>query len=184
LFWIIEKKKKEEDNMEKLLIVVDMQNDFITGPLGSPQAQAIMSNVKAKIKRYKQTGGKIIFTRDTHSKNYPDTQEGKRLPVIHCIKGTDGHLISKELDTEGCEIFDKPTFGSLELAQAAEKENYGEIELCGLCSDICVVSNALILKARLPETTITVDAMCCAGVTEESHKAALLTMKMCQVNII
>ena len=170
--------------MEKLLIVVDMQNDFITGALGSPQAQVILSNVKAKIEHHRQNGSKILFTRDTHHDDYLATQEGKHLPVAHCIAGTEGHLIVAGLGTEGCEILDKPTFGSLELAEWAAKGNYGEIELCGLCTDICVISNALILKAQLPETAITVDARCCAGVTEESHKAALLTMKMCQVNIV
>ena len=170
--------------MKKLLIVVDMQNDFITGALGSPQAQAILPNVIAKIEHYKQNGGKVIFTRDTHYDNYLSTQEGKYLPVAHCIKGTQGHMIADKLDTTGCELLDKPTFGSLELAKRAAEGDYDEIELCGLCTDICVVSNAIILKAQLPETKITVDPLCCAGVTEESHNAALLTMKMCQVNII
>lgn len=169
--------------MKKALIVIDMQNDFISGALGSPQAEKILPNVKAKINEYKQNGDKVIFTRDTHYENYLDTQEGKFLPVKHCIIGTDGHLIASDLNTEGCELFDKPNFGSIELAKQAAEQNFDEIELCGLCTDICVVSNALILKAQLPETKITVDAACCAGVTEESHKAALLTMKMCQVNV-
>ena len=170
--------------MKKLLIVVDMQNDFITGALGSPQAQAILPNVKAKIETYKQNGGKIIFTRDTHRDNYLSTQEGKFLPVPHCIEGTEGHLIAGGLDTAGSELFDKPTFGSLELAKLVAEGSYDEIELCGLCTDICVTSNAIILKAQLPETKIIVDPKCCAGVTEESHDAALLTMKMCQVVIL
>ena len=170
--------------MKKLLVVVDMQNDFITGALGSQQAQAILANVKAKIEHYKQKGDPILFTRDTHCEDYLTTQEGKFLPVPHCIKGTEGHFITDGLFTDGDEVFDKPTFGSLELATLVAKGNYDEIELCGLCTDICVVSNALILKAQLPETAITVDARCCAGVTDESHKAALLTMKMCQVNVI
>ena len=169
--------------MDKLLIVVDMQNDFITGSLGSPQARQILPFVKEKIEQYKKEGHKVIFTRDTHSANYLETQEGRRLPVIHCVSGTDGHAIACDLDITGGEIFDKPTFGSLELANSLA-DGPDEIEICGLCSDICVVSNALILKARFPETTVTVDARCCAGVTEESHKAALLTMKMCQVNVI
>jgi len=170
--------------MKRLLIVVDMQNDFITGALGSLQAEKIVPNVKAKIKEYKQSGGSIVFTRDTHHDNYLSTQEGKYLPVIHCIEGTAGHMIAKGLDVEGCEVFDKPTFGSLELAMQVKAGDFDEVELCGLCSDICVVSNALILKAQLPETRVIVDALCCAGVTEESHHAALLTMKMCQVNVI
>ena len=172
--------------MTKLLIVVDMQNDFITGSLGSPQAERILPNVKAKIEEYKQNGDKIIFTRDTHYDDYMATQEGKYLPVIHCAHGTHGHLTASELDADGCKMFDKTSFGSLALAEkvAETARGFDEIELCGLCTDICVVSNALILKAQLPETKITVDAECCAGVTEESHKAALLTMKMCQVDVI
>ena len=172
--------------MAKLLIVVDMQNDFITGTLGSAQAQAIVPAVKAKIGACKKSGGKVLFTRDTHYDDYLNTQEGANLPVKHCIIGTHGHAITNEIECGGCEILDKKSFGSIELAEkvAAFAPSFGEIELCGLCSDICVVSNALILKARLPETKITVDAKACAGVSEESHKAALLTMKMCQVNIV
>ena len=170
--------------MKKLLIVVDMQNDFVTGALGSPRAQAILPAVSAKIEEYRKSGDEIIFTRDTHGENYMETQEGKYLPVPHCIEGTKGHAIADRLDAGGCGIFDKPNFGSLELAETVAAGNYGEVELCGLCTDICVVSNALILKARIPETKITVDARCCAGATAESHGAALLTMKMCQVNII
>ncbi|MDR0248777.1 MAG: cysteine hydrolase [Oscillospiraceae bacterium] len=169
--------------MKKLLVVVDMQNDFISGSLGSPQARAILPAVKAKIESGKRGGDSVVFTRDTHGADYLDTQEGKLLPVPHCIAGTQGHEITSELDTGGCAVVDKPAFGSAELAALAAEGDYGEIELCGLCTDICVVSNALILKARLPETPIRVDARCCAGVTEESHRAALLTMKMCQVLI-
>jgi len=168
--------------MKKLLIVVDMQNDFITGSLGSPQAEQILHPIKAKIRAYIENSDTVLFTRDTHHDNYLTTQEGKHLPVPHCIEGTKGHAIA--LDTCGCAVFDKPTFGSLELAKHVADGGYDDIELCGLCTDICVVSNALILKAQLPETVITVDARCCAGVTQESHEAALLTMKMCQVNVI
>lgn len=180
--------------MKRLLIVVDMQNDFITGVLGSPQAEKILPLVKGKIKEYKQSGGSILFTRDTHDDTYLMTQEGKYLPVAHCLSGTEGHLIADGLIPygfvgdgsipDGCEVFDKPTFGSLELGKHVAAGGFDEVELCGLCSDICVISNALILKAHLPETRIIVDALCCAGVTEESHKAALLTMKMCQVDVI
>ena len=169
--------------LRKLLIVVDMQNDFISGTLGSPQAEAILPNVKAKIEEYRQNGYQVIFTRDTHTGDYLTTQEGEYLPVIHCVKGTDGHLISGELDLRDDVVFDKGTFGSLELAKRFSADDFDEIELCGLCTEICVVSNALILKAQLPETRITVDAACCAGVTVEGHKAALLTMKNCQVMI-
>ena len=170
--------------MNKLLIVIDMQNDFITGPLGSPQAEMVVHNVNLKIADYKRSGNSILFTRDTHDEGYSETQEGKYLPIIHCVKGTHGHLIADGLDTDECRIFDKPNFGSLELAKQIAAGGYDEIELCGVCTDICVVSNALILKAQLPETQITVDARCCAGVTQESHEAALLTMKMCQVNVL
>ncbi|MCL2318281.1 MAG: cysteine hydrolase [Methanomassiliicoccaceae archaeon] len=172
--------------MKRLLIVVDMQKDFITGTLGSPQAQAIVPAVKEKIESFKKAGDKIIFTRDTHSEDYLETQEGRILPVIHCIEGTEGHNITEELETEGCEIFDKYSFGSLALAQYIKQiaKDVDEIELCGLCSDICVVSNALILKAKFPETVVKVDAACCAGVTEESHRAALTTMRMCQVSVV
>lgn len=170
--------------MKKLLLVVDMQNDFITGTLGSPQAKKILPNVKAKVDEYKQSGDEVIFTRDTHHDDYLTTQEGKYLPVAHCIEGTDGHLIANGLNTDGCEIINKPSFGSLVLAKQIASYGFDEIELCGLCTDICVVSNALILKAQLPETKISVDARCCAGVTEESHNAALLTMKICQINIM
>jgi len=165
------------------LIVVDMQNDFITGALGSPHAELIVPAVKEKVEQYRRSGDKVLFTRDTHHDNYLTTQEGRYLPVVHCVEGTEGHLLADGLDTDGCDVFDKPSFGSLELANLVAAGNYDEIELCGVCTDICVVSNALILKARLPETTVTVDARCCAGVTEESHKAALVTMKMCQVDV-
>ncbi|MDR2866324.1 MAG: cysteine hydrolase [Methanomassiliicoccaceae archaeon] len=170
--------------MRKLLLVIDMQNDFIAGSLGSPQAERIVMNVKAKIDEYRRDGNRIIFTRDTHGEDYLTTQEGRFLPVAHCIRGTYGHKITDVLDVSGCTVFDKPTFGSMELAEMICKENFNEIEICGLCTDICVVSNALIIKARMPETKVTVDAGCCAGVTVESHNAALMTMRMCQVNII
>ena len=168
----------------KLLIVVDMQNDFITGSLGSPMALGILPDVKAKIEDYRREGHDILFTRDTHQDDYLTTQEGRFLPVMHCIAGTAGHRITDALDTTGCKVLDKPNFGSLALAQQISAGDYEEIELCGLCTDICVVSNAILLKAALPETMISVDSKCCAGVTQESHQAALLTMKMCQVNIL
>ncbi len=170
--------------MKKLLVVVDMQNDFVTGTLGSEEAVKIIPMVKSKIEEYKSANQSIIFTRDTHFENYLETQEGEYLPVVHCVKGTEGHEIISELEIKDCEIFDKPNFGSIELSKQISLSEYEEIELCGLCTDICVVSNAIILKAQLPETKITVDPKCCAGVTVESHNAALLTMKMCQVNVI
>lgn len=171
--------------MKKLLIVIDMQNDFIDGSLGTSKAQKTVPIVKEKIETYKQNGDDIIFTRDTHGSDYLQTQEGRKLPIEHCIAGTTGHEISPLLDTSGCEIIDKPSFGSLTLAQrVAEKADlYSEIELCGLCTDICVVSNALLLKVQLPEKNITVDASCCAGTTPEGHAAALKTMQACQIDI-
>jgi len=169
--------------MKKLLLVIDMQNDFVTGTLGSAQAAEILPALNAKIQRHRQDGSKVIFTRDTHGSDYLATQEGRYLPVVHCVQGSWGHSLAEGLDFAGCEVFDKPHFGSLELAALVAGGGYDEIELCGVCTDICVVSNALILKARLPETKIIVDAACCAGVSEKSHNAALLTMKMCQINV-
>ena len=167
--------------MKKTLIVIDMQNDFIDGALGTKEAQAIVPNVKKKIEEYKARGDEIIFTRDTHFSNYLETNEGKHLPVEHCIEGTHGWQIRDELFTEPMPIVDKPTFGNLHWKSFFD---FKEVELVGLCTDICVVSNALILKAMYPEIDITVDASCCAGVTPESHQAALTTMKMCQINVI
>lgn len=170
--------------MKKLLIVIDMQNDFIDGALGTKEAAAIVPNVREKIRRSMQMGDEVIFTRDTHYGNYLETQEGRELPVRHCIEKTKGWEISAQLDAGGAAIFDKPSFGSLALAEyVAESIKPDKIELIGLCTDICVIANALILKARLPETELTVDAKCCAGVTPESHISALRVMKMCQVHI-
>lgn len=167
--------------MKRTLIVVDMQNDFIDGALGTKEAQAIVPNVKKKIEEYKARGDEIIFTRDTHLSNYLDTNEGEHLPVKHCIEGTYGWLISDELDNGvGYPVINKYTFGF----DGWIHYDFEEIELVGLCTDICVVSNALILKALFPDIDIAVDASCCAGVTPETHKAALTTMKMCQINII
>lgn len=167
--------------MKRTLIVVDMQNDFIDGALGTKEAQSIVPNVKKKIEDYKARGDEIIFTRDTHLNNYLDTNEGEHLPVKHCIEGTYGWLISDELDNGvGYPVIDKYTFGF----DGWIHYDFEEIELVGLCTDICVVSNALILKALFPDIDITVDASCCAGVTPETHQAALTTMKMCQINVI
>ena len=166
----------------KTLIVIDCQNDFIDGTLGTKEAQTIIPNVKKKIEEYKVRGDEIIFTRDTHFDNYLETNEGKHLPVEHCIKNTHGWQIADGLEVAGSNYINKYTFGYLDWREYNLKTN--EIELIGLCTDICVVSNALILKATYPDANITVDASCCAGVTPESHKAALTTMKMCQINII
>ena len=176
--------------MKKTLIVIDMQNDFVTGALGSKEAVAILPNVKKKIEEYIAGGHEVIFTRDTHGENYIETREGKYLPVTHCIKGTEGWQVVAELDREDCEHLDKPSFGftgwsfSYDGARVIGMRRFEEIEIIGVCTDICVVSNALILKAYFPETNITVDASCCAGVTPESHAAALATMKSCQINVI
>ncbi len=166
--------------MKKTLIVVDMQNDFIDGSLGTKEAVAIVDNVKQKIAKYQAAGAEIIFTRDTHQADYLSTNEGKHLPVEHCIEGTDGWQIAAGLEVPGAIYIDKPSFGYLNWA----KYDLQEVEIVGLCTDICVVSNALIIKAVYPEIKVTVDASCCAGVTPESHAAALTTMKMCQVEVI
>lgn len=165
--------------MKKTLIVVDMQNDFISMALGTKEAVAILPAVKAKIEEYKNAGHEIIFTRDTHYENYLETPEGKKLPVPHCIKGTKGWEIAQGLYTEGAKIIDKPNFGWPHW----NEEDLQEVELIGLCTDICVVSNALIIKASFPDATVKVDKTCCAGVTPESHNAALTTMAMCQIEI-
>lgn len=167
--------------MKKTLIVIDMQNDFITGSLGTKEAQAIIPNVKKKIEEYKARGDEIIFTRDTHKSDYLNTNEGKHLPVKHCIEGTYGWIIADEVNYPEYKHINKKTFG---YTLWDYEDDFEEIEIVGLCTDICVVSNALILKAFYPEINITVDASCCAGVTPESHKAALTIMKMCQINVI
>lgn len=166
----------------KYLIVVDMQNDFTTGSLGSTQAVAIIPNVVAKVKSF---SGKVIFTRDTHGVDYLQTQEGKKLPIVHCVKDSDGWQICDELKPYVEQVVDKITFGSVTLPHILSKqgEPIDEIELCGLCTDICVISNAMILKAAFPEVKITVDASCCAGVTLESHNTALNAMMAVQIEV-
>lgn len=166
----------------KILVVVDMQNDFITGDLGSDAAERIVPKVKEKIENF---DGRIIFTRDTHSEDYLNTREGAKLPVVHCIKDSEGWKICGELSQYAAEIVDKPTFGSLDLPEVIQRgdDSIDEIELCGLCTDICVISNAMILKAAFPEVKISVDSSCCAGVTEESHRTALGAMKAVQIEI-
>lgn len=166
--------------MKRTLIVVDMQNDFIDGSLGTKEAVSIVEKVNAKIQSYKEENGEIIFTRDTHQDNYLETNEGKHLPVKHCIENTKGWKISDKLDTTGAILVDKPSFGYTDWG----KYDFEEVELIGLCTDICVVSNALMIKALFPEIKVSVDANCCAGVTPDSHLAALTTMKMCQVEVI
>lgn len=166
--------------MKKTLIVVDMQNDFIDMALGTPEAVAIFPAVKAKIEAYQAAGNEILYTRDTHQENYLQTPEGIKLPVPHCIQGTKGWEIADGLYVDGCKIIDKPNFGWPHWSQ----EQLEEVELIGLCTDICVVSNALIIKAAFPDAKVCVDARCCAGVTPATHEAALATMKMCQIDVI
>ena len=166
--------------MKKTLIVVDMQNDFIDMALGTKEALDIVPRVKAKIDEYVKNGGEIIFTRDTHEENYLETNEGKHLPVAHCIKGTKGWEIADGLYVEGAKIIDKPNFGWPHW----NEETLETVEIIGLCTDICVVSNALIIKATFPDAQVSVDSSCCAGVTPETHNAALETMKMCQIDVI
>ena len=177
----------------KYLVVVDMQNDFVDGSLGTKEAVAIVDAVAEKIRNHE---GKVIFTFDTHDDNYDDTQEGKNLPVRHCIKGTEGWNLNPIIDTlqDNLEIegratnLEKVTFGSKDigpfLVEENNKEKIESIELVGLCTDVCVISNAMIIKAFLPETPIIVDSKCCAGVTPESHETALDAMRACQIAIV
>ena len=174
--------------MKNILVVVDIQNDFVDGALGTPEAQAIIERAAEKIKNF---DGEIFVTYDTHYENYMETLEGKKLPVPHCIKGTGGWQLNPKvadaLDGKNYKTVEKLTFGSVELPDLV-KETIGdqtaEITLIGLCTDICVVSTALLLKANLLDVEIFVDAQCCAGVTPQSHNAALDTMRCCQINVI
>ena len=172
--------------MKKVLIVVDMQKDFVDGALGTKEAVAIVDAVVEKVKTF---DGEVIFTRDTHFDNYMETQEGANLPVPHCVKNTEGWDLIPELkvfcEEKKCKVYDKPTFGSTELAadlkalyDAGELES---VELIGICTDICVVSNALLIKAFMTELPVSLDSSCCAGVTPEKHESALETMRSCQV---
>ena len=179
--------------MERILVVVDMQNDFIAGVLGTKEAQGIVDNVCEKIRAF---DGEILVTLDTHKTDYLNTQEGVHLPVEHCIKNTDGWRVLEmvqsalsEKEAAGYKVtyFEKPTFGSTDLASCLAKrnaeKNIGQVTLIGVCTDICVVSNAILLKAVLPEVELVVDAACCAGVTPEKHEAALETMRSCQIRV-
>ena len=190
---------KDKDEKIKALVIIDCQNDFITGALANPEAQRKVPNIVKKIDEF--DGGIIFYTRDTHDNTYLNSNEGKKLPVVHCIKGTEGWDIQKDVAhaivgaaSRGIEVrkIEKPTFGSEHLARSLGTLCFGEdggenaeIEICGFCTDICVVSNALMIKAATYDCAeITVDGACCAGVTVDSHKAALTTMKMCQINVI
>ena len=172
---------------KKILVVVDAQNDFITGVLGNKECDVATNVIAEEIRSGKYDD--VIFTRDTHDENYLNTQEGKKLPIPHCIRDTEGWQIRRELDDlRKTEPIDKETFGSTDLATDLVAMNIedeiGSITFVGLCTDICVISNALLAKATLPEVPITVDASCCAGVTPESHENALKAMEMCQIDIV
>ncbi|MBO5652388.1 MAG: cysteine hydrolase [Selenomonas sp.] len=172
--------------MKKIIVVVDMQNDFINGSLGTKEAQEMLPRLKNKLQQAADSGSaELIFTMDTHGENYLSTQEGKNLPIEHCIKGSHGWEITPELQDfvrQAKAVVEKPTFGSLALPKLLGDAD--EIELVGLCTDICVISNALLIKAAYPEVQISVDANCCAGVTPESHRNALAAMKMCQIKVL
>ena len=172
--------------MKKAVVVVDMQNDFIDGSLGTKEAQEMLPRLKAKLQKVAANDDtELIFTMDTHGENYLSTQEGKNLPVEHCIKGTQGWQITEELAEfvkQAIAVVEKPTFGSMDIIKWLKGAD--EVELVGLCTDICVISNALLIKAAYPETVVSVDAACCAGVTPESHKNALEAMKMCQIKVL
>ncbi len=177
--------------MKKILVVVDMQNDFIDGPLGNAECRSVVSNMVEKINSF--DGDEIIYTLDTHQENYMETQEGKNLPVTHCIEGTEGWklnaLVAEAIDKAPCKVTEikKPTFGSVQLGnylrEMFEQESNFEIELCGVCTGICVISNAMLVKAFFTEAKVSVDASCSACVTPESHKTALEAMKLCQIDV-
>ena len=176
--------------MTDLLVVVDMQADFVTGALGSPEARAIVPAVAQRIRRAREEGTRVLFTLDTHTPDYRSTREGRHLPVVHCVKGTPGWALEPEIAsarTPDMPLIEKPTFGSTALGELVRSRfaagEIDRVELVGLCTDICVISNAMIARAFLPDAEIIVDAACCAGVTPESHRNALEAMKVCQVRI-
>ena len=183
-------------NTPDVLIIVDMQRDFITGALGSAEAAAIVPAVCARIRAARESGTRVLFTLDTHDPSYMDTREGRLLPVPHCIRGTEGWALHPDIAREcapGMISFEKPTFGSVQLshyvARLAKEQGADDgcgmtIELCGVCTDICVVSNALLIKAALPEADLIVQGSLCAGVTPQKHEAALETLRSCQVNVM
>ena len=174
----------------KVLIVIDMQKDFTTGALGNPETAAVVGNVAEYITKFRNENkdGKLIATLDTHNEDYMNTQEGKKLAVPHCIRGTDGWMLEDAVENalgENCIKLEKITFGAVDLPFAVGRdENIEEIQLVGVCTDICVISNAMILKAAFPEVPIRIIADCCAGVTPDTHNNALEAMKMCQMEII
>lgn len=168
----------------RLLIVVDMQGDFIDGALGSKEAEAIVAGVEDKIREYLAAGDEVIFTLDTHGEDYLSTQEGKLLSVPHCIRNTLGWELHPRLREFPGKRFEKPAFGSTQAMAYVADGNYEAVELVGLCTDICVISNAMLIKAAVPELPVSVDSSCCAGVSKESHENALKAMKLCQIAIL
>ena len=169
----------------KVLAIIDMQKDFIDGALGTKEAVSIVPKVAERLKKAREDGETVVFTRDTHHADYLSTQEGRNLPVPHCMEGTEGWQIDAALPVLDAPVFDKPGFGSPALIEFLKGlPELERVEFVGLCTDICVVSNALLFKAAMPEAPITVDASCCAGVTPESHRHALETMKMCQIKVV
>ncbi len=176
--------------MKKFLIVVDMQKDFVDGALGTKEAVQIVPAVVSEIEKAKNEGSVIIATMDTHTPDYLGSAEGKKLPVVHCVKGSAGWQLDKRVEQAlgGALRLEKPSFGSVKLPRIIksllDEGEEASFELIGLCTDICVVSNALMLKAHFPEAAFSVKAACCAGVTPEKHKAALDTMASCQIDII
>lgn len=169
----------------KILVVVDIQNDFVDGRLGTKEAMKIIPYVKEKIENF---DGEVVYTMDTHDENYLHTQEGRNLPLKHCIKGTDGWKIKEGVYKENCKIFEKPSFGSVDLVEYIksidEKEKIESIEFIGICTDICVVTNVMMIKGHFPEIELIVDSKACSGVSPQSHNSALETMKICQVKIV
>ncbi|MDE5679617.1 MAG: cysteine hydrolase [Lachnospiraceae bacterium] len=173
--------------MKKALVVIDMQNDFITGVLGNDECRAVVPQVVKRVQEAIEDGRDIIFSQDTHQENYLSTQEGRKLPVLHCVQNTDGWKIISELAEIAIQrgiVFTKETFGSRAIAEYIKEHNYDEVELVGVCTDICVISNAMIIKAFAPESEIFVNESCCAGVTPQSHKTAIEAMKSCQITIL
>ncbi len=173
--------------MKKAWIVVDMQNDFVTGALGTPEAAATLSRINERLRSVEPTD-MVFYTLDTHGADYLSTAEGRKLPVVHCVKGTWGHALAEGLELPTATPVEKPTFGSLKLAETlcalVEAKQVESVELMGVCTDICVISNAVLIKACCPELPISVKADCCAGVTPEKHLHALDVMRSCQVDIL
>ena len=170
--------------MQDALIVIDMQNDFITGPLGTPEARAILPGVCARVAQYRAAGKPVYFTLDTHWADYLTTQEGQNLPVPHCLRGSEGWQVADGLGADAAHCVEKPVFGAVQLPALVREKGWQSVELVGVCTDICVVSNALLLKSHLPALRVGVNPALCAGVTPQSHAAALQTMAACQVQLL